>query len=135
MLRRKDLVKALAERGREVRVADAMCRDCPTVYADHPLERTLEKLRESDCAAVPVMSGDEMVGLLTLENISELVMVNAALESGCKERIMTVPAESSGPPARRALDSRNMPKALSAFVLLNCNSLSGHTRLPISEQS
>ncbi|MCI0534284.1 MAG: site-2 protease family protein [Verrucomicrobiales bacterium] len=81
MLRRKDLVKALAEQGREVRVADAMCHDCPTVYVDHPLERTLEKLRESDCAAVPVMSGDEMVGLLTLENISELVMVHAALEN------------------------------------------------------
>ena len=38
------------------------------------------KLRQGDCAAAPVVLDGQLMGLLTLENISELVMVNAALQ-------------------------------------------------------
>lgn len=80
MLRRKDLVKALSERGATASVDSAMCRECRTVQAGEPLESALENLRQGDCAAAPVLQDGQLIGLLTLENISELVMVNAALE-------------------------------------------------------
>ncbi len=80
MLRRKDLVKALADRGATASVDSAMCRECHTVEAHEPLAGALENLRQADCAAAPVLQDEQLIGLLTLENISELVMVNAALE-------------------------------------------------------
>ena len=76
----KDLVKALSERGATASVESAMSRECRIVQARDPLEGALENLRQGDGAAAPVLDGDQLIGLLTLENIGELVMVNAALE-------------------------------------------------------
>lgn len=80
MLRRKDLVKALSESGPDNTVDHAMCRNCHTTQADEPLEHALEKLRQDGCAAAAVMEDGRLIGLLTIENVSELVMVNAAME-------------------------------------------------------
>ena len=45
-----------------------------------PLTSALESLRERECASAPVLSNGRLVGLLTLENVGELVMVNTALK-------------------------------------------------------
>ena len=81
ILRRRDLVKALSGPGRNATVGEAMCRECNPVQAGEPLERALERLRNSECPAVPVMEDGRLAGLLTIENISELMMVNSALET------------------------------------------------------
>ncbi|HVU25215.1 MAG TPA: site-2 protease family protein [Opitutus sp.] len=80
MLRRRDLVKALAEHGRGAAVGDAMSRDCQPVQAGAPLEKAFEGLQSGGCPAVPVIDEGHLVGVLTTENVSELVMVNTALE-------------------------------------------------------
>ncbi len=80
VLRRKDLVRALSESGPAGRVSDAMTTGCPVARLDDPLEQAFTSLREGQCAAVPVFREQTMVGLLTLENISERMMVNSALE-------------------------------------------------------
>lgn len=79
ILRRNDLVKALAEVGRETSVESAMCRDCSVVHASDPLEKGFEVLRQGVCTTVPVLDNGRLVGLLTLENLGELVMVNSSL--------------------------------------------------------
>jgi Zn-dependent protease/CBS domain-containing protein len=84
ILRRQDLVKALSEHGRSASVGSAMCRECDPVPAHEPLERAFEKLQQRGCTAVPVLEDNRLVGLLTLENISELVMVNSALEKNSR---------------------------------------------------
>jgi Zn-dependent protease/CBS domain-containing protein len=84
ILRRQDLVKALAEHGRDASVGSAMCRECHPIAADVPLERAFEKLQQHGCSAVPVLENSRLIGLLTLENISELVMVNTALEKNSR---------------------------------------------------
>jgi Zn-dependent protease/predicted transcriptional regulator len=81
VLRRNDLVKALADGRRDAPVGEAMCRDCKPVEASAILTRTLEAMRANQCAAIPVTEGGKIVGLLTLENIGEVVMIHAALES------------------------------------------------------
>lgn len=80
ILRRNDLVKALSEGRRDDAVTDVMSRDCETVEERSSLKSAVESMRERECATMAVMAGGRMVGLLTLEHISEMIMVNAAME-------------------------------------------------------
>lgn len=79
ILRRNDLVKALSEGRRDATVAEVMCRDCETVDEAMPLRRAVEAMQNRHCNTVPVVQDGRIVGLLTLENISEMVMINNAL--------------------------------------------------------
>ncbi|MDP3244985.1 MAG: site-2 protease family protein [bacterium] len=81
ILRRTDLVKALSEGRREAVVTEAMCHDCETVDHAAPLKEAVEVMHARQCATMPVVAGGRMVGLLTLENISEMIMVNAAMKT------------------------------------------------------
>ena len=84
ILRRNDLVQALAEGRREARVGDVMSRDCGIVLVSDPLDKTLERMGRESCATLAVMDGGKLVGLLTLENIGELVMVKSAVAKGAE---------------------------------------------------
>ncbi len=79
ILRRNDLVKALSEGRQNSSVADGMCRDHETVDEAAPLQGAVESMRARDCATMPVVAGGRIVGLLTLENITEMIMINAAM--------------------------------------------------------
>jgi len=81
MLRRNDLVKALSEGRHEAVVTEAMCRDCETVDEAAPLKGAVEAMHARQCATMPVVAGGRMVGLLTLENISEMILVNTAMKT------------------------------------------------------
>jgi Zn-dependent protease/predicted transcriptional regulator len=82
ILRRNDLVQALAHGRRGERVSEAMCRTCGIVAASDPLERTVERMGREGCVTLAVMDGSKLVGLLTLENIGELVMIKSAVAKG-----------------------------------------------------
>ena len=79
ILRRNDLVKALADGRHGATAGDVMCRECGPVNATDVLTSTLESMATNQWATVPVLGGGRIVGLLTLENIGELIMVNAAI--------------------------------------------------------
>jgi Zn-dependent protease/CBS domain-containing protein len=81
MLRRNDLVKALSEGRGEGPVAEAMCPDCETVEEGAPLKGVVETMHARQCSTMPVVADGRLVGLLTLENISEVIMVNTALRT------------------------------------------------------
>lgn len=80
ILRRNDLVKALSENRGDTPVSEAMCRECETVDAWASLQRTVESMHGKQCNTLPVVEGERVVGLLTLENVSEMIMINKALE-------------------------------------------------------
>jgi Zn-dependent protease/predicted transcriptional regulator len=80
ILRRNDLVKALSEGCRETAVTEGMSRDCETVDEASSLKSAVESMRERQCATMLVVASGRIVGLLTLENISEMIMVNAAMD-------------------------------------------------------
>lgn len=80
ILRRNDLVKALSEGRHDDAVTDGMCEDCETVDEAAPLQSAIESMSAKQCATMPVMAGGRIVGLLTLENISEMIMVNTAMK-------------------------------------------------------
>ncbi|HEY5753401.1 MAG TPA: site-2 protease family protein [Chthoniobacterales bacterium] len=79
ILRRNDLVKALSSGRSDVFVGEVMFRECYPVDESDVLTSTLEGMRTNQCSTVPVLAGGRVSGLLTLENISEVLMVNAAL--------------------------------------------------------
>jgi CBS-domain-containing membrane protein len=64
----------------QIRVGDVMRRDIPTVTTGTRFEEAFRIMQECHCPAVPVLdSMKRLVGLLTPENVSELMMVQSAL--------------------------------------------------------
>jgi len=84
ILRRNDLVKALSQNRRDASVAEFMCRECESVYESDPLTPIVESMHQKRCGAIPVLQAGRLVGLLTLENVSEMIMINAALEQSSR---------------------------------------------------
>jgi CBS domain-containing protein len=52
-----------------------------TAEPGEPVERALTPLRECRCQALPVIADRRLVGVLTLENVGEYVMIGAALRA------------------------------------------------------
>jgi CBS domain-containing protein len=78
VLMRNDLIKAIAEGGRQATVSSAMRRSCAVVEASEPLRAAFDRMRQGECSTLPVLQDGRLVGLLTLENVGELVMVSDA---------------------------------------------------------
>ena len=79
LLTRHDLIAALRKNDTSLRVADVMRRDIPTVTTGTRFEEAFRIMQECNCPAVPVLDRmKRLVGLLTPENVSELMMVHSA---------------------------------------------------------
>jgi Zn-dependent protease/CBS domain-containing protein len=80
LLTRHDLIAALRKNDPTLRVGDVMRRDIPTVTTGTRFEDAFRIMQESDCPAVPVLDRmKRLVGLLTPENVTELMMVQSAM--------------------------------------------------------
>lgn len=78
ILHRDDLIPALRNFGPNVPVSEVM-RDVPrTLAPNDPVEQGIQQMRESNLSAIPVLRGDLLVGLLTTENLGELLMLREA---------------------------------------------------------
>ena len=82
ILTRGNLVKALTSSGRSATVADTMTRDCPTAEASEMLETALARLQDRDCHTIPVVEHGALVGLVTMDNVGEFLMIQAAERKG-----------------------------------------------------
>lgn len=79
VLTRADLLAALAQRDQDARVEDVMRRDFRTAEYTEMLEPVFARLRASQCRTLPVMSRGRLIGLMTLDNVGEFVMIQSAL--------------------------------------------------------
>src|SRR5436853_5010011 len=80
VLTRHDLIAALRTHDPQIRVADVMRRDIPTVTTGTRFEEAFRIMQECNCPMVPVLDGmKRLVGLLTPENVTELMMVHSAM--------------------------------------------------------
>jgi CBS domain-containing protein len=73
------LVAALSKVGPEAPVGRVIGRDGATCEADERLEDALARVRASGRGALPVTSRGALVGLLTLDNVGELLLVRRAI--------------------------------------------------------
>lgn len=80
VLTRSDLLIALAKKGLNSTVGEVMRKDFQVVEPSEMLETALMRLQSSDCHTLPVVnSNGYLVGLLTLDNIGEFLMIQTAL--------------------------------------------------------
>jgi CBS domain containing-hemolysin-like protein len=61
-------------------VLEAMQREVPTVHQRMPLDQALETMQAASGPVGVLDGGGRLVGLLTQENLGELMMVQAARE-------------------------------------------------------
>jgi Zn-dependent protease/CBS domain-containing protein len=80
LLTRHDLIAALRKNDPTLTVGDVMRRDIPTVTTGTRFEDAFRIMQECNCPAVPVLDRmKRLVGLLTPENVTELMMVQSAM--------------------------------------------------------
>jgi stage IV sporulation protein FB len=79
ILTRDNLIRGLSQRGPGSSVSDAMTAGAPTVTPTLGFDEALERLRSSGLPAIPVVdAAGALVGLLTLDNITDLLLVRRA---------------------------------------------------------
>ena len=78
ILTRADLLIAIAAHGQEHPVAAAMRRDFLTTEYAVMLEVSFQRLQECECHTMPVLHQGKLVGLMTMENLGEYFLIEAA---------------------------------------------------------
>jgi CBS domain-containing protein len=78
ILTRNVLIGALASHGRDRPVADIMVRDFQVAQPSDMLESALARLQQCNCRTLPVVQHGRLVGLITMDNIGEFLMIQAA---------------------------------------------------------
>ena len=79
VLTRDDLVVALQQRGPAAPVRDAMRRDFPVIDSYDMLQTASDRLQSCECHTMPVLHHGQLVGLVTMDNIGEFLMIQSAL--------------------------------------------------------
>jgi len=80
VLTRHDLIAALRKNDSALHVGDVMRRNIPTVTTGTRFEEAFRIMQECNCPAVPVLdSMKRLVGLLTPENVTELMMIQSVM--------------------------------------------------------
>jgi len=95
LLTRDRLVRAIAERGLESPVREAMTGTYETAEARELLGPAFERLQTSSCRVLPVLREGRVVGLLTAENVGEFVMLRTAIT---RRREGPTPPRATGAP-------------------------------------
>ncbi len=76
------LLAALATYGEEQPVSSVMRRDFAVAESSETLEAVFRRLQEDGAGAMPVLDNGLLVGLATMENLHEYLLVQAALRDG-----------------------------------------------------
>jgi Zn-dependent protease len=84
VLTRDDFIKALSQHGQNTPVGEVIRRNIPAVDSHEMVEMALMRLQESGAKTLPVMHRGRFVGLVTSENITELLMIRSALNAASK---------------------------------------------------
>jgi Zn-dependent protease/predicted transcriptional regulator len=84
VLERDTFMKALTEHGQSVPVMDFIRHDLPEVDSHEMLEMVLNRIQESGTKTLPVTHAGQLVGMITMENITEFLMIRSALKAASK---------------------------------------------------
>jgi Zn-dependent protease/CBS domain-containing protein len=79
ILTRSKLISGLASIGPEHRVAEAMERKFETAEPNEMLETVLRRLSTAPVRTMPVLENGRLIGLITMENLGEYMMIQNAL--------------------------------------------------------
>ncbi|MCZ7647618.1 MAG: CBS domain-containing protein [Planctomycetota bacterium] len=79
LLTRQNLIRALAEGRGERTVGEAMEPPAAPLETEAPLEDAMRRMNENGSRTLPVVREGRLVGLLTAENLSELLTIRNAM--------------------------------------------------------
>jgi stage IV sporulation protein FB len=79
ILTRDDLVRGLAARGAGGMARDAMSSHLVHLAPDLTFDEAVQRLRTSRLPALPVVDGGRLIGLVTLDNITDLLLIRRAV--------------------------------------------------------
>ena len=79
VLTRSDLTAALGRHGPGARVREIMRRDFVTVDPRDMLQTAFARLQDCDCHTLPVVRDGRLMGLVTADNLAEVLMIQEAL--------------------------------------------------------
>jgi Zn-dependent protease len=95
LVTRADLLNALTQYGPLGFVSQAMRREFSAVEAGEPLTEAAEKLQTGQARSMIVLRDGQLAGLLTLENVQEFALIQAALKNNLSNDKMETPYEMS----------------------------------------
>jgi stage IV sporulation protein FB len=79
ILTRDHIIRGLSQRGQGSTVGEVMAAQAPSVPPTLGFQEALERLRASGLPALPVVdTTGQLVGLLTMDNITDLLLVRRA---------------------------------------------------------
>jgi len=87
ILQRKNLVEGLRAADGELNVAGSMTVIDDFAEEGEPLDDVIQRMKTDHCSSLPVMRDGSLIGLVTMENIGELVMVNSAVDDNTTVRV------------------------------------------------
>jgi len=79
MLTRDVLIDSLGKHGLETILSTLPLKQVKPLEDDMPLDRAYDNLQEQSVRSLPVVHRGELVGLITLENLTEFAMVTSAI--------------------------------------------------------
>jgi Zn-dependent protease len=86
VLTREGLLAGLTKGGPQAEVGEAMQRSFETADPAEMAELALARLQSSACRSLPVLRNGQLVGIVTLENAGEFMMIQAAMRGRLKDR-------------------------------------------------
>jgi Zn-dependent protease/predicted transcriptional regulator len=89
LLTRKELLSGLSQQGPDTMVSQVMRKECPTISSSELLQAVADKLQDPDSRVLLVMENGRLLGLFTVENLAEFVMVQTAL-SGTRKKAQSI---------------------------------------------
>jgi predicted transcriptional regulator len=81
VLRHGDIAAAISKHGTQVRVGEVMRRDISAVSPRAMLEYAYGRLQQGECTTMPVVENGQLVGLLTCDNVTEVLMIQEAMRA------------------------------------------------------
>jgi CBS domain-containing protein len=78
LLTRSDILRGMSTVGPSAYIAEIMNREPKTGHSNDPLESAMEYFQSNDAAPVLIMGDNGLEGLLTSDNMSEFIMLEAA---------------------------------------------------------
>jgi Zn-dependent protease/CBS domain-containing protein len=82
LLTRAKLITSLTDKGRAAYVGDAMERDFETADPGEMLDQVFLRLQSGAHRCMPVVRGGQLIGMVTIENVGEYMMLHAAQGGG-----------------------------------------------------
>jgi Zn-dependent protease/CBS domain-containing protein len=96
ILTASDMLVALENYGEDHAVTLVMRRDFPVAESAEMLEVVFQRLRECGCQTLPVVHDGRLVGLITMDNLGEYLLIEATLQKRgahlrLTDRVVSVP--------------------------------------------